>query len=93
MEVLMVLLGQCNEVMWKCPQCRQIYGGVVEGIEKRCVWCPHRSLCTPREELINTEYLCGKQRCTVESTFESAFGLLNMLGLIVDEHFEKNRGR
>ena len=57
--------GTCR-LVWRCPSCGKIYGGVVEGgVLKLCQWCPHRGICdvAENENIPKAERLCQSTEC------------------------------
>ena len=64
--------GQCR-VVWECPSCGVIYGGVAEGgVLKLCKWCPQRGVCdvTEGDDVPKAERLCQSVDCILTQVLE-----------------------
>lgn len=62
-----MFLGQCR-IVWECPSCGNIHGGVVEGgLIRLCQWCPHKGMCDVKEHhlTVKAEKLCDSYDCVL----------------------------
>ena len=62
-----MLTGSCTEVVFFCPYCEKIWGGIAQGnVWKRCDWC---GIQCEREDVPIEKRMCGSEECIRRSIF------------------------